>query len=53
MRCYPKSLQSVGRRVRHTQSPNHYHPLQSSPLRNICNDPNISAMIKAVLEVLL
>ena len=53
MRCYQNFLQSVGRKVRHAHSPNHYRPLQSSPLRSICNNPNISAMIKAVLEVLL
>lgn len=46
-------LQSLGRKVRHAQIPNHYHPLQSSPLRSVCNDPNISAMIRAVLELLL
>ena len=53
MRWYPKFLQSVGRKVRHAQNPNHYRPLQSSSLRSICNYLNVSAMIEAVLEVLL
>jgi len=45
--------QYVRRKVRHTQSPNHYHPLQSSSLRSTCNNPNVSAMIEAVLDVFL
>ena len=36
-----------------TQNPNRYRPLQSSPVGSVHSDPNVSATMEAVLEVLL
>jgi hypothetical protein len=44
-RCYPKVPEMYQKKSRHTKSPNHHHPLQSSPFGSVHNDPNISAMI--------
>jgi hypothetical protein len=48
-RCYQNVPEMYQEESKHTQSHNHHHSLQSSPLGCIHNDPNIVAMIRSFL----